>query len=190
MPSSYPYPCDDPLIGQELPIRICSDVPGSKRRQCGVQMLVPVACSGGDGAPRGYFVAQKGERYIVPAGQVRRALVDQSAVLEQLAEDGRCDVAARLMRSGTEPPSAAFDACPPLDDIAPERVIPDFDPGEIEATARNDAPTKARTVYIPALRAHGTIERWVTDNVAEIRYGQPGGGFTSRMFARREFEAV
>lgn len=180
------------MIGQELPVRVCHEDYATGRKHCGTEMLVPVACTGGNGAPRGYMVAHKGERYIVPSGQVRRAMIGREAILESFADGGACDVAAEMMRSGTEPPSVAFDACPTLIEVGPAPEVPEWDIAEIEATgastARNDA--RPAQVYIPSLRVYGTLERWLSRNAAEIRYGDPTQGYQRRAFDRSEFEAL
>jgi hypothetical protein len=114
LPPSFPYDCDDPMVGERVSLRECRTVPGRNRRACETRTYKVIGCATPKKGRRAkqLALAKTGLRYAVPAKTVKRELA--RADRSRGRGDGwiDCDAEAWRGEHGFAQTAEFADACP------------------------------------------------------------------------------
>lgn len=178
-PPSFPYDCDDPMVGERVSLRECRTVPGRKRRVCEDRPYKVIGCATPKKGKRAkqLALAKTGLRYSVPAKTVERELARADLARGRGPEWVDCDGQAWRGDHGFPQTAEFADACPQYGDVLGGDTSFDFPtrPNDARARRRRGRSLRARRLAVEG--DHPAIGRTVRgDDFAGRVVARSGGG--------------
>ena len=177
LPANFPIlPFADTLVGREFYARVnCELTPNRKGKlvnRCDTQRVTVVGGASPSAAKpktKQVFAVQKGQRYIVPDRELRRAVRVPKAPPQTA-----CETYGDQLRAGRPVPAEAYDECPSLPDVGGVPYDTSFEPFEFESPKPNHhggyhAPGDPLGGYMPPLAQWRTVSSGLAQGVGNVR---------------------